>query len=363
MKILLITDLYPVMPEETGTPKTLLNFVKSWQKFGHEVKIIKPNFLLNSYIRKKPFYKTGWYGNIYNVNYLTPFLGNVHHKLKNFYKANFAPDLIIAHMPSGILFAQKLGQPFVAGIHNSDIEVLTKPLYKIHFANALRKALKQATCIACRSEVLEKKLQKIMPEISDKSFIAPSGIPAEIIVPETLPKNLHSKIKILTCANFKKRKNIKEVILALKDLEGFELTVIGDGNLRKKLETIDKSVTFTGRLPNEDVLKFMRQSDIFILPSVDETFGMVYLEAMASGCITICTQNDGIDGIIKNGENGFTVEPHYKHIRDILETIKKLYAEGNKINEIRENSLQTVNKYIDNDCAMKYLENIAKYNI
>ena len=49
MNILVITDLYPVRENEKNTPKTIKNFVECWQKEGHEVQVIKPNFLLNSF--------------------------------------------------------------------------------------------------------------------------------------------------------------------------------------------------------------------------------------------------------------------------------------------------------------------------
>ena len=67
MSILVITDLYPVSENEKFTPRTIKNFVTEWEKMGHEVKIIKPNFLLNSFLRKKPFYKTGTYGQIEDI--------------------------------------------------------------------------------------------------------------------------------------------------------------------------------------------------------------------------------------------------------------------------------------------------------
>ena len=129
MKILLITDLYPVKQEEKTTPRTLYDFVDEWIKMGHTVKIIKPNFILNSFIRKKPFYKTGWYEDVFNVNYWLPFVGNIKNKLEKYYEKDFQPDVVVAHMPSGILFADKLGVPFSAGIHCSDITVLNNPLY------------------------------------------------------------------------------------------------------------------------------------------------------------------------------------------------------------------------------------------
>ena len=56
MKILVITDLYPIKDEEKFTPKTIKNFVEAWENLGHEIRIIKPNFLFNSFLRKKPFY-------------------------------------------------------------------------------------------------------------------------------------------------------------------------------------------------------------------------------------------------------------------------------------------------------------------
>lgn len=383
MNILFITDLYPVKSDEKTTPRTLLAFVEEWKKMGHNVDILKPNFILNSFLRGKPFYKSGQYEDVFNVNYWTPFLGNVKSKLPNLPKY----DIVVAHMPSGILFADKLGLPFVAGIHNSDIEVLTNPLYKIHFKPRLEKALKNAKAIACRSFVLQDKLLKLYPEFEEKTFVAPSGIDKKTAMfldakqnekhsadtnfsrftshvslssdmNHSLLTTHHSPIKVLTCAHFKKRKNIDKVIKACKGLECFELTVIGDGKERKKLEKIDKNVIFTGRLPHDEVLAKMRNSDIFVLPSVGETFGMVYLEAMASGCITVCTKGDGIDGIIKDRENGFLTEPNSESVKETLLNIKNLTKE--ELNSLYTNSFNTIQHYTSTLCAERYLQQILK---
>jgi len=357
MKILFITDLYPVKDDEVCTPKTLKYFVEDWQKSGNEVFVLKPNFLLNSFIRKKPFYRTGLYKNVYNVNYLTPFLGKVKNNTENFLDKHF--DMVIAHMPSGILYADKLGMPFAAGIHNSDIAVLTNPLYRVHFKPALLKALRNSKCIACRSFVLKDKLLNLYPEFEGKTFAAPSGICEEFII-EKFEKNIdRNNLNIITCANFKKRKNIDKLIIALKDIEGVSLTVIGDGSEKPWLERLCSEVKFTGRLNNSEVLSKMRESDIFILPSVGETFGMVYLEAMASGCITICTENDGVDGIIKNKVNGFTVKPDIFSIKETIQTIKKFPQKD--LDVIRRNSLDTVKNYTREACALNYLENVHKF--
>lgn len=354
MQILFITDLYPVKDNEIKTPKTLFNFVNNWEKSGNLVDVIKPNFILNSFLRKKPFYKTGSYEKVFNVNYWTPFCGNIKKKFSNLEKY----DLVIAHMPSGILFADKLHVPFIAGVHNSDIEVLTKPPYKFYFGKRLKKALDNSRAIACRSDVLKNKLLELYPQYAEKTFVAPSGISPSIICNKTNFNN-HEPLKVITCAKFIKRKNIDKIIEACKNLDGVELTVIGDGELRNKLKKFDKKVIFTGWLKPEEVYKKMCESDVFILPSQNETFGMVYLEAMASGCITICRQNDGIAGIIKDNENGFLTEADSKKIRELITHIKNMDKQD--IIRIKTNSMITVEKYTDERCSENYINQILKF--
>uniref|UniRef100_UPI004028CB0F glycosyltransferase family 4 protein n=1 Tax=Candidatus Stercorousia sp. TaxID=3048886 RepID=UPI004028CB0F len=294
---------------------------------------------------------------VITVKYWTPICFDINIKLPAPPPSSPQDIQIIAHMPSGILFADKLGVPFIAGVHNSDLEVLTNPLYKFHFKKRLEKALHNAKAIACRSFVIKDKLLKLYPEFENKTFTAPSGVKKEIIKTDFHPLN-KEKIKVLTCANFKKRKNIDKVIEACKGLENFELTVIGDGKGRKSLEEIDKSVKFTGHLPHNEVLAKMHDSDIFILPSIGETFGMVYLEAMSQGCITICTKDDGISGIIKNGENGFLTLPISNEIRKILLNIKNM--DDDKLNTLRYNSFHTIKEYTSDRCADEYLQQMFK---
>lgn len=391
MKILFITDLYPVKQDEKITPRTLLDFVESWRSAGHEVDVIKPNFILNSFLRRKPFYKQGIYNGVTNLNYWTPFWFDVKKKACPFHFTSLenstgnaiagqtrndetslnslliqpsSYNLVIAHMPSGILFADKLGVPFIAGIHSSDLTVLTSPLYKFHFKKRMEKALENAKAIACRSFVLKEKFLKLYPQYKAKTFTAPSGINERVIDPSPLaplPQGAREQspsLKILTCANYKKRKNIEKVLSALNGLDGFELTVIGDGTDRESLRKLNPDAVFKGYQPREKVLEIMKESDIFILPSEGETFGMVYLEAMASGCITICKTGDGIDGIIKNNENGFTVEPDIYDIRRLLIRIKNMDSNSRKL--LLENSFSTVSRYTAGACAENYLQQIFK---
>ena len=369
MKILFITDLYPVKGNEKTTPRTLFDFVREWKAAGNEVDVIKPNFILNSFLRRKPFYKQGNYDGVLNLNFWTPFWGKIKPPAKKY-------DIVITHMPSGILYADKLGLPFVAGVHNSDLEILTNPLYKFHFKKRLETALKNAKAIACRSFVIQKKLLALYPEFENKTFVAPSGVDEKLIQSLNASPALagqarndelvHSSrftphpspLKILTCANYKKRKNIEKVLVAAKGLEGFELTVIGKGTDCKKLRKINPDANFKGYQPHEKVIEEMKKSDIFILPSVGETFGIVYLEAMASGCITIGTKDDGIDGIIRDGENGFLTLPIATEIRKILLNIKNM--DDDRLKVLSYNSFTTIKQFTKKKVCAEYLQQIFK---
>ena len=348
MNILVITDLYPINDDEKYTPKTIKKFVEGWEVLGHNVSVIKPNFLLNSFIRKKPFYKSGIYEGVENINYFLPFLGNIKNKIRGKYKGGKSkggksnPDLVIAHMPSGIIFANKLGYDFIAAVHVSDLEVLTKPIYSIYFKTELEKAYKNAKKIACRSEVIKHKFLKLYPEYENKTFVCYSGIECEIIKRDWQSKKIP---RIIVCANLIKRKNVNKVIKACENLS-VELVVVGDGVELENLKKLSSKPKFLGHLSNEKVLEEMRKSDIFALPSVNETFGMVYLEAMASGCVTICSENEGVAGIIKDGENGYFWKD------DIIEQI---LASDNQ-NIILENSYKTIQNYTQQKACVNYLE-------
>ncbi len=340
MKILVITDLYPVDEDEKFTPRTILNFVRGWEKLGHEVKVIKPNFIFNSFIRKKPFYKSGIYENVENINYFLPFWGNIREKIKT----EFKPDKVVAHMPSGIIFANRLGLKFTAGVHVSDLEVLTNPLYSIYFKPELERAYRNAEKIACRSEVIKKKFLKLYPEFEGKTFVCFSGVDSAIVKREWKPEG---KVKVLTCANLIKRKNVDKVIKECEKLD-VDLTIIGDGRELKNLKKLSSKTRFLGWLEHEKVLEEMRKSDIFALPSVNETFGMVYLEAMASGCITVCTERDGVCGIIKDGENGYFWKA------GIIDNIINFKNQ----NEILKNTYSTILNYTSEKACINYLNNL-----
>jgi glycosyltransferase involved in cell wall biosynthesis len=66
---------------------------------------------------------------------------------------------------------------------------------------------------------------------------------------------------------------------------------------------------FTGWMPNEELQKLYRRANVFVMPSLAEAFGVVFLEAMACGIPVIGARVGGIPELIKHGENGLLVKP------------------------------------------------------
>jgi glycosyltransferase involved in cell wall biosynthesis len=64
-----------------------------------------------------------------------------------------------------------------------------------------------------------------------------------------------------------------------------------------------------GKVPHDEIPAYMASADVFVLPSLSEGFGIAALEAMAMGLPIIATKVGGLLEIIKDGENGFLVEP------------------------------------------------------
>ena len=97
------------------------------------------------------------------------------------------------------------------------------------------------------------------------------------------------------------------------------------------------------------------KSDVFILPSIKETFGISYIEAMARGLVVVGCKNTGIDGIIEDNVNGFLTEPNVNNIVDTLYRIKNLSKE-----EISNNAIETVKNLTEEKVINEYFNEIKK---
>ncbi|MBQ4609069.1 MAG: glycosyltransferase, partial [Clostridia bacterium] len=94
----------------------------------------------------------------------------------------------------------------------------------------------------------------------------------------------------------------------------------------------------TGGLPHEQVIARMAQSDLFILPSWGEGYGIVYIEAMAAGCIAVGAEGEGIADTIVDGENGFLVPAG--DIDGVERVMRRVFENPDAFAKLRERGRQ-----------------------
>ena len=144
------------------------------------------------------------------------------------------------------------------------------------------------------------------------SFMCYSGIPASYN-DNTVVRDSHTRNRVAYVGTLIKRKFPSEIIPALCQAFGSDFTMgyAGEGEERKNIEQVSKNLEVTqnvhllGLIPRDKVIELLDNSDLFIMISRSEIYGLVYLEAMARGCITIASRREGFDGIIRDGGNGF----------------------------------------------------------
>lgn len=104
---------------------------------------------------------------------------------------------------------------------------------------------------------------------------------------------------------------LAEAYQALRSTHGdrFAMIVVGDGHARAELETMMPGALFLGHLRGADLAQAYASCDIFAFPSTTETFGLVTVEAMASGLVPVAAAQGGALDIIEQGRSGRLVPP------------------------------------------------------
>ena len=114
-------------------------------------------------------------------------------------------------------------------------------------------------------------------------------------------------------------------------------------------------VRFLGKVSRERVSEELTKTDIFVMVSESEAFGLVYLEAMGAGCLTIASKDEGMDGVIVDGKNGFLCKAgDDEELSLVLKRIIKMNSEERK--KISDNALRTAMDNTDEKAAMNYLK-------
>jgi len=133
---------------------------------------------------------------------------------------------------------------------------------------------------------------------------------------------------IICVARLVKTKRIDQLIKATAKLKD-KLIVVGTGPQEKYLKQLTGSrVKFLKNLPRKELIRQLKQADIFCLPSVVEGFGIATIEAMACGLPAVLADIPVSREVTKNGQGAVFFEP--ENISDLtnkIKTIKKIYKQ------------------------------------
>ncbi|WP_296616012.1 glycosyltransferase family 4 protein [Ruminococcus sp.] len=170
------------------------------------------------------------------------------------------------------------------------------------------------------------------------------------------------KLNILCVAQIMKRKGIPNIQNAIDILNSkgwsSHLTVIGKKFNYDEFNIIisNKNTTYIEPMPKEQLIEYYRQSDIFVLPSVRETFGLVYAEAMSQGLPVLYTLNEGFDGQYMDGEVGYSIISS-----DPEDIAKKIIEVCCNYEKISKKCICEVHRYRWNDICEMYFNAYEKY--
>lgn len=174
-------------------------------------------------------------------------------------------------------------------------------------------------------------------------FKCPYGTYFEVRRREHIVKN---RIEVLYVGNITQMKGIFYLLEAVSRLpeEKFHLTIVGKYDESwELLKKYKNKVCFTGYVMHEEVRNYLEMSDVFVFPSLGDSFGLAVLEALSYGLPVICSDHAGAADAITNGKNGFIVP--VGSVEAIEEKLVYCYEHPEFIASAREKAYNTAEKY------------------
>lgn len=257
--------------------------------------------------RKSPIPKTSYF------IYLWSIFGAFRRLLKN----GFKPDIIHAHVyfagVPGVILGYIYKIPVIITEHFTGFPRHTLSRLDIFIAKF---AMNKAKLILPVSDDLRKHIQSY--GIHNKFKVVPNVVNTELFHPDSNIFYKRTTKRMLLVALLTPQKGVSYLLQALSKLkkkrEDFVLDIVGDGPYRSEYEQLTQDLGIVNKVqfhelkPKEEIAKFMRKCDFFVLPSVFETFGVVLIEALASGKPVIATNIGGPSEIITK-DVGLLVPP------------------------------------------------------
>ena len=370
MRILALSHEYP--PIGGGGGNAAYHLLNGMADKGHEITLItteyktdqyrddRDNFIIREVASKREKIDTSSFAEM--LDYLLKAYREAKAILKN---KSVKIDACIAFfgIPSGpiaYLVKKKYDIPYIIRLGGGDIPGAQKRfalIYKL-LAPVIKLIWKNADALVANSKGLMN--EAVAYYDTGSCMVIPNGVDTDYFSPSKVEhqyKSTEDIFRILFVSRLIKGKGLQFVIPELKRIANstgrdIKLIIVGDGPYRTELESISKEtgsidmVEFVGRQNGDDLLKYYREADMFILPTEREGMPNVVLEAMSCGLPVIMTPCSGSEELIDG--NGYItgIDDFTENIIGMIRSDKKRIEMGKKSRE-RVESLYTWDRTIE----------------
>jgi glycosyltransferase involved in cell wall biosynthesis len=170
-----------------------------------------------------------------------------------------------------------------------------------------RRVVRRASTVIAVSAYLRLELETKLPEARGKTEVVDSGVDLERFAPGVEGAPELERPAFVAVGSLTERKNVVRLADAFARLGRGSLTFVGDGPLRSRLEG-RAGVRVVGRVPHEDVPRWLAAADVVCAPSLLEPFGQSILEAMACARTVVATRLGGPPEFV-SPDAGILVDP------------------------------------------------------
>ena len=281
----------------------------------------------------------------YEHNLTAKLVDVVLHEKLNLLHVHYAiPHASAALSAKQILAAQGIHIPVITTLHGTDITLLGKDK---SFKSVIEFAINNSDAVTAVSKSLKKETLSSF-NIKKEIQVIPNFIDSNLYkyeIDEDLRRSFVSKQEklIIHISNFRKVKRVQDVLKVfakIREKIPSKLLLIGDGPERLEMEQLCRnlnlceSIRFIGKL--KAVEKILSVSDLFLLPSATESFGLVALEAMASKVPVISSNSGGLPEVNIDGKTGFLLD--VKDVNAMAEKAIYLLKNQELLEEIKQNA-------------------------
>ena len=322
MKIAFVSCVYP--PDKSGMSRAAEQFAWAAAELGHQVTVFTP-------IQKGSVERTD--NDRVKVIQLKPMAAYGHGAfILNLWPYLDKYDLVWLHYPffggAEVVWLKKIFSRarFRLFLHYHMDVVGLPPLAQILswpgrlvLGGLIKRA--EAVSVASFDYAAHSAIKKLYCQYRDKFKEMPFGVDINRFRPN-FKRPLKKEKTILFVGGLDRAhyfKGVDVLLRAVSQLKAhfWHLNIVGDGDLREKYEQeakklgIGEKVSFLGRLPDNRLVQIYQEADVFVLPSVsqNEAFGIVLLEAMASGVPVVASALPGVRKVFSFGQEGFLAEP------------------------------------------------------